>query len=78
MRIRIHWVYFFLAFAVGLLCCQMLAPTPQIVYKFPSPYNAGIITYHGDERDSCFKYDAEMVECPRDKTLIRKQPHSPE
>ena len=75
MQFRVHWVYFSLAFAVGLLCCQMLAPEPSVVLKFPSPYNAGLVTYDNDNGDDdCFKYDAEIVECPDDISLIRKQP----
>jgi len=41
--------------------------------KFPSPYNAGKITYK-DKDDSCYKYKAEKVSCPLDAGLIKAQP----
>jgi hypothetical protein len=41
--------------------------------KFPSPNNAGTITYR-DEEENCYKYKAERVECPLDKSLIKPQP----
>ncbi len=70
---RIHPLYFFLAFAIGLFFCYITNPTPEMVLKFPSPYNAGNIVYK-DKSDSCYKYKADKVECPIDKSLIKDQP----
>lgn len=70
---RIHPFYFFLAFAVGLFFCYVTTPKPDLVLKFPSPYNAGKIVYH-DIDDNCYKYKADKVECPADKSLIKDQP----
>lgn len=41
--------------------------------KFPSPYNAGNITYK-DKGSNCYKYEATKTECPKDKGLIKEQP----
>lgn len=70
-RLRPFW--FFTAFAFGLLMCYVLAPAPEVVVKFPSPFNAGKVVYR-DKAQNCFTYSASAVECPRDQTLIKPQP----
>ena len=70
---RINLFYFLLAFAVGLFFCYVTSPKPELVLKFPSPYNAGKITYH-DKANNCYKYKADKVECPADKKAIKDQP----
>jgi hypothetical protein len=70
---KIQPLYFFLAFAVGLLLCYVTNPKPEVIVKFPSPYNAGKIVYK-DKADSCYKFNASQVACPIDKSLIKPQP----
>lgn len=70
---KVKPLYFFLSFAIGLLIVYVITPPPQIVVKFPSPFNAGNITYR-DKVDSCFVYKADKTSCPRDTTLIKEQP----
>ena len=70
---KINPFYFFLAFAVGLFYCYITSPKPDLVMKFPSPQNAGQITYH-DKDNNCYKYKAEKVSCPTDKKTVRDQP----
>lgn len=70
---KLRPLYFLLAFGIGLLFCYMTNPKPQVVVKFPSPYNAGQVIYK-DSNESCYKYNASKVECPRDKALIKEQP----
>jgi hypothetical protein len=70
---RIDPFWFFISLAVGFFAVYILAPTPEVVVKFPSPYNAGHIFYK-DRANMCYKYKAEEVSCPRDKTLIKPQP----
>lgn len=73
MLSKIHPFYFLLSFAIGLLYCYLTHPKPDVIMKFPSPYNAGKITYK-DNDDSCYKYKAEKVSCPLDSGLIKAQP----
>ena len=48
----------------------IMAPKPTIVYKFPTPKNAGKITYK-DESGVCYKYKAnEMNEDSIDKEKV--------
>ena len=70
---QIRPLWFFGAFAFGLLVCYLTAPTPEVVVKFPSPYNAGQVVYK-DKADSCFTFGADKVSCPRDRSLLRPQP----
>jgi|UniRef100_A0A6C0BGU3 hypothetical protein len=70
---KINPLAFFLAFAVGLFLCYITHPAPEVVVKFPSPYNAGNVTYK-DKANTCFKFKADKVECPINKELIKPQP----
>ncbi len=66
-------LWFFLAFGIGLMMCYILTPPPEVVVKFPSPYNAGQVVYK-DKANSCFTYAADEVACPRDRSTVRPQP----
>lgn len=70
---KIHALSFFVSFAIGLFFCYILTPPPEVVLKFPSPYNAGKIVYK-DKAETCYTYKAEKVNCPLNKTLIKAQP----
>jgi len=65
--------YFFISFAVGLLFVYIFAPRPEVVVKFPSPFNAGKIKYT-DKHDNCYKFESTNVACPMEKSLIKPQP----
>lgn len=70
---NINPFYFFVSLAVGLFVVYITNPPPKVVVKFPSPYNAGNITYR-DKADTCYQYRAEKVSCPADKALVKPQP----
>jgi hypothetical protein len=70
---NIRPLYFFVSFAIGLLLVYVFHPPPTVVVKFPSPYNAGKVTYE-DKHDSCYKYVANKVDCPSDNKEIKSQP----
>ena len=70
---KIKPLYFFIAFAVGLLACYIVTPPKDVVVKFPSPYNAGKIVYK-DKANTCYTYDAEKTSCPLDRNVIKPQP----
>jgi hypothetical protein len=66
-------LYFMLAFIVGLLVCYVMEPKKKVILKFPSPTNAGKVTYV-DNQGQCYKYDVQKLEvCPTDKT-VKPQP----
>ena len=70
---KFKFLYFVCAFLIGLVLCYVMEPPPVVVVKFPTPYSAGTVLYHGDE-GKCYRYDADMVECPLDRGKIRAQP----
>lgn len=70
---KIKPIYFFVSFAIGLLVVYLITPPPQVVVKFPSPFNAGQVVYK-DKADQCFVYRADKSTCPADKALIKEQP----
>jgi|688.fasta_scaffold416129_2 hypothetical protein len=70
---KLNPLYFFVSFAIGLFFVYILTPPPSVIVKFPSPYNAGKVTYQ-DKSDNCYVYKADSVSCPRDKDLIKSQP----
>lgn len=71
--LSINPYYFFISFAIGIFFVYCLSPPPQVVMKFPTPYNAGKVMYK-DNSDTCYVYDAVKEECPLDKTKIKPQP----
>lgn len=54
--------YFIISFALGILVVYLLAPAPDVVVRFPTPYNAGKVTYE-DRAGTCYQYSATKVEC---------------
>lgn len=74
MLAKLNPVAFVLAFAVGMLFIYMFSPKPEVVVKFPTPWNAGNIVYHHDNADTCFVYKASKAVCPADTSLIKPQP----
>lgn len=66
-------VYFLFALAIGLFFVYIMQPKPEIVVKFPSPYNADKLVYE-DKAGMCYKYSADNTACPTDTKLIKPQP----
>lgn len=64
--------YFIVAFAIGMFYVYITAPRPEIVEKFPSPYNAGSIKYKNN--NSCYIFSSNKTECPINESLIKRQP----
>jgi hypothetical protein len=61
---------FFLSLSIGLLVFYVIAPQRRIVIKYPNPENAGKVVYK-DESENCFKFKAEEIKCPSDKSKIK-------
>lgn len=64
---------FIIAFAVGIFFCYITYPPPEYIIKHPTPENADHTIYR-DDSDNCFKYKAEEVQCPNDKSKIKDTP----
>ena len=64
---------FFISLAIGLFFVYLYRPESTIIYVYPTPDNQNKILYK-DKTDNCFKFNAEEVECPDDKTKIKNIP----
>lgn len=61
---------FLIALLIGIVMIHLYSPPPQIVYKYPTPYNLEEVTYK-DASGTCYKYDMTEIDCPADKKLIK-------
>lgn len=59
---KLNIFYFIVSFSIGLFFCYITQPQPEIVIKFPSPNNAGKVTYK-DKDGQCYVYKADKVSC---------------
>ena len=57
--LKVH--YLILSFCIGIFFVYVTAPPKKLVNKFPGPDNEDLI--FTDQNDSCYKYEAEAVEC---------------
>ena len=62
-------LYFLVSLAIGLFIVYVFHPKPEVVVKFPSPYNAGNIIYR-DAHDSCYEYKAIPTSCDADEVGV--------
>ena len=70
---KIKPLYFFTAIFVGFMLTYIFTPAPDIIYQFPTPENAGKITYK-DNTKMCYKYKSQEVMCPKDDKKISQYP----
>lgn len=71
--LNINPFYFFVSFAIGILVVYVMTPPADIILKFPSPYNAGLVTYR-DKANSCYRYKSEKVKCGDSGHTVKPQP----
>ena len=66
----INPIAFFIALFIGLFFTYIYSPPKKIVIKWPTPENSEKIIYK-DHADNCYKYKANEVACPDDKSKIK-------
>lgn len=72
---KLNLTAFVVAFSAGLLFIYLFTPPPEVVVKFPTPWNAGHVVYREPgSSDACYVVRATNETCPADKALIRPQP----
>jgi hypothetical protein len=64
---------FLVSFAVGLFFIYILGPEMKTIYIYPSPENVNKVLFK-DKADNCFYFEEEVVECPKDTSLISHIP----
>lgn len=69
----INFPVFLVSLAMGILFVYLFHPEMNVIYVYPTPDNQNKILYK-DKTDNCFKFNAEELECPDDKTKIKNIP----
>ena len=69
---KLNFYALIISFSIGMLYVYISSPAPNVVMKFPSPYNAGKIIYK-NKLDESYTYDYDRVECDQNMT-IKPQP----
>ena len=64
---------FLVSFAIGLFFIYVLGPEMKKIYIYPSPETINKVLFK-DKADNCFYFEEEIVECPKDESLISKIP----
>jgi hypothetical protein len=64
---------FLVSFAIGLFFIYILGPEIKTVFIYPSPENVGKILFK-DKADNCFAFQEEIIDCPKNESLISKIP----
>ncbi len=58
---------------IGFILLRMFAIDRPIFYKWPSPANAGKVTYK-DKNDVCYTYKADTVDCKAKGITVKPLP----
>ena len=64
---------FLVSFAVGLFFIYVLGPEMKTIFIYPSPENVDKVLFK-DKADNCFSFQEEIIECPKNESLISKIP----
>ena len=72
-----HIRLFPLAFGliIGVICVFFIKPQQTVVYKYPTPDNAGKETYK-DKNGVCYKYNAKQLDCDKNESRLKDFPLS--
>ena len=65
--------YFLIALFIGLFITYSMTPMPKVVYKYPTPDSVDDTIYE-NESNTCYKYEPNEVDCPKNKSLIKDTP----
>ena len=65
-------VVFFVAFCVGVLFVCLVEQKPEVIVRWPTPDNAGLVTYV-DRANNCYEYEPKEVGCTDDAKHIPVQ-----
>jgi len=66
----INFPVFLVSLAIGILFVYLFQPELNVIYVYPTPDNQNKILYK-DKTYNCFKFNAEQVKCPDEKTKIK-------
>jgi hypothetical protein len=69
----INYKVFLISFILGIFFVYMVLPQNKVIVVYPTPDNINKISVK-DTSNTCFKYKAQKVSCPNDKSKIFNYP----
>jgi len=66
-------VPFLIGIALGIAGFYFVKPQEMVVYKYPTPDNAGKVSYK-DKNGVCYKYKATAVDCDKSEAKLKTYP----
>jgi len=64
---------FILGLIVGVIAILFIKPPENVIYKYPTPDNAGKVIYK-DNNGVCYKYSAKEVSCDKNESRLKDFP----
>jgi hypothetical protein len=64
---------FLISFAIGIFFIYILGPEIKTIYIYPTPENVDKVLFK-DKANTCFYFDEQVVNCPKDVSLISSIP----
>ena len=58
---------------LGVMGIYFLKPEVMVVYKYPTPDNAGKLTYR-DKNSVCYQYSSKEVSCDSNEATLKTYP----
>jgi hypothetical protein len=58
---------------VGIIGIYFVKPEQSIIYKYPTPENAGKLIYK-DKNGLCYKYTSKEVNCDANESRLKDYP----
>ena len=62
-----------IGFLIGICLMTIITEEPEVVIKYPTPYNSKNLTYV-DKTGNCYQYTANKMVCPSDNSIIKEIP----
>jgi hypothetical protein len=60
---------------IGIIAILLIKPQKNVVYKYPTPDNAGKVVYK-DKNGVCYKYTAKEADCDKNESRLKDFPLS--
>ena len=65
---NIDTFWFLISLCVGILLVYCSTPLPDVIIKYPTPYNSHEEDFK-DDVDNCYKFNTNIVNCPKSKDI---------
>ena len=65
---KIDTFWFLTSLCVGLLLVYCTTPMPDVIIKYPTPFNSHKLVFK-DDADNCYKFNTEEIQCPRQEDI---------